>query len=71
MGVKSTTTFTVEVPENGEPERGVRVGCDAHDEWTEFEPGYRGGTFYCETCAFELEIDLHDLLDWRDLGEEC
>ena len=64
-------TFTVEVPDEEEIERGIRVGCEAHDEWTEFPPGHRKGAFYCETCAFELEVDLHDLLDWRDWGERC
>lgn len=62
-------TFTVEVPD--EEERGIRVGCPTHEEWTEFPPGRRRGTFYCEGCSFELTVDLHDLLDWRDWGEQC
>lgn len=63
------TTFTVEVPD--EEERGVRIGCQAHEEWEEFPPGRHRGTFYCGGCGFELEVALHDLLDWRDLGERC
>lgn len=62
-------TFTVEVPD--EEERGVRVSCEAHGEREEFRPGHRRGTFYCEGCGFELAVDLHDLLDWRDWGERC
>lgn len=62
-------TFTVEVPD--EEERGVRVGCEDHDEWEEFPPGLRSGTFHCSGCSFEVEVGIHDLLDWRDWGERC
>lgn len=62
------TSYTVELPE-GE-ERGVRVECDDHGDWAEFQPGYRTVSFYCEGCARELEVTLH-AEDWRDLGEMC
>lgn len=62
-------TFTVEVLD-GE-ERGVRVGCEDHDEWEEFDPGYRKVAFYCDECGFEVEVNLQDTYDWRDLGEMC
>lgn len=60
-------TFTVEVP--NEEERGVRVRCQAHQASEEFRTGHRKGTFYCEGCGFEIEIDLHDDHEWRDWGE--
>lgn len=63
------TTFIVEVPD-GE-ERGIRVGCEDHDEWKELQPGYQKGAFYCDGCGFEIEIGLQDTHDWRDLGEMC
>jgi uncharacterized protein (DUF983 family) len=62
------TTYTVEVPERDE--RGVRVGCDEHGEGTEFQPGYRTVSFYCDGCGRELEVTVH-VDDWRDLGEIC
>ncbi|WP_049927511.1 hypothetical protein [Halopiger goleimassiliensis] len=52
-------------------ERGLRVGCEAHDEWEEFEPGRRSVAFYCPDCSLEVEVRLHDDLDWRDWGERC
>ena len=61
--------FTVEVPD--EQERGIRVGCEAHDNWEEFRPGYRRVAFFCEGCGFELEVTLRDLHDWRDMQEMC
>lgn len=62
------TSYTVEVPE-GE-ELGVRVECDEHGEWAEFQPGYRAVSFYCEGCGRELEVGLHRE-NWKDLGEMC
>ncbi|WP_243645165.1 hypothetical protein [Natrarchaeobius chitinivorans] len=52
-------------------ERGLRVGCETHDEWREFEPGRRAVAFYCPDCSLEVEVRLHDDLDWRDWGERC
>lgn len=63
------TAYRVEVLE-GE-ERGMRVGCEDHDEWEEFQPGYRSVAFYCEGCGFEVEVTLRDTYDWRDWGEMC
>lgn len=63
------TTFTVEVPD--EQERGLRVGCKDHDQWEVFQPGYRTVAFYCDGCGFEIEVNLQDTLDWRDLEERC
>ncbi|SER13413.1 hypothetical protein [Natrinema salaciae] len=62
-------SYTIGVPDGGE--RGIRVECDDHGEWEEFQPGYRTVTFYCEGCGLELEVDLRDPADWRDLGERC
>lgn len=63
------TTYTVEVPE-GE-ELGVRIECAEHGEAEEFHPAERSVAFYCEGCGYEVEVTLHDCLDWRDLGERC
>jgi hypothetical protein len=49
---------------------GVRVECEEHGEWTEFDPARRRGSFYCEGCDRELEVGFH-ADDWRDLGEMC
>ena len=54
-----------------DPERGVRVGCERHDEWREFEPGRRSVAFFCGECNIDVELTLHDELDWRDWGERC
>ena len=62
-------TFTVEVPD--EQERGMRIVCEDHDEWEEFDSGYRKVAFYCSGCGFEVEVNLQDTHDWRDLGEMC
>lgn len=61
--------YSVELPE-GE-EYGIRVRCDEHGESQEFQPGYRSVAFCCERCGYELELSLHDLLEWRDMGEMC
>lgn len=53
------------------PERGIRVVCTDHGEQTEFRPGRRQGTFYCEVCGVDVEVGLHDAHDWRDRGERC
>jgi hypothetical protein len=53
------------------PERGVRVGCTEHDEWTEFPVGVRRGAVACDSCGLELSVDLRNLHDWRDWGERC
>lgn len=63
------TTYTIATPD--EEERGIRVECDEHGESKEFQPGYRKVAFYCEGCQYELEINLHDVLEWRDLQEMC
>lgn len=63
------STYTVETPEG--QERGIRVTCKKHGETEEFHPGQRTVAFYCEMCGYEVEITLHDLHDWRDLGEMC
>lgn len=63
------TTLTVELPD--EAERGIRVTCATHDSTEEFQPGFRRVAFHCEQCGHELELTLHDLLEWRDLGERC
>lgn len=62
-------TYDVEIPEG--PERGIRVTCEEHGESEEFQPGRRKVAFHCEQCGYELELSLHDLLDWRDLQEMC
>lgn len=64
-----TTRYAVETPDG--PERGVRVGCLVHDEWEEFDPGYRSVSFYCGGCGVEVTVDLRDGDDWRDWGEMC
>lgn len=64
-------SYTVEVPEAETEERGVRVSCDEHGECREFAPGYRTVAYHCERCGYEVEISVHDLLEWRDLGERC
>ena len=61
--------YRIEVPQ--EPERGIRVGCEEHDDWEEFQPGYRTVAFYCDGCGFEVEISLRDTHEWRDWGEMC
>jgi uncharacterized protein (DUF983 family) len=63
------STYTVDVP-NG-TERGIRIECDDHGEYEEFQPGYRRVTFHCEGCGREIELELTDLSEWRDLGELC
>ncbi|WP_254761821.1 hypothetical protein [Natrinema marinum] len=63
------TTYTVEVPDGNE--RGMRIVCDEHGDAEEFQPGYRTVAFHCEGCGVELEVTLHDLREWRDLGEMC
>lgn len=63
-------SYTVEVPEGAE-EVGIRVRCDDHDESEAFQPGRRSVAFHCEQCSYELQVDVHDLLDWRDTGEMC
>ncbi|MFB6164235.1 MAG: hypothetical protein ABEJ31_03660 [Haloarculaceae archaeon] len=62
-------TYEIETPDG--PERGVRVGCREHDEWAEFQPGYRTVAFACDGCGTGVEVSLHDLTDWRDWGERC
>ena len=66
---RAMTTYEIERPDG--PERGIRVRCPDHDEETEFQPERRRGTFYCSRCGFEVEVALHDTLDWRDMGERC
>ncbi|PSP27003.1 hypothetical protein BRC65_08305 [Halobacteriales archaeon QH_2_65_14] len=61
--------YTVEIPEGRE--RGIRVTCQDHDESEEFQPGYRTVAFHCPKCGYEVEVTLHDLHEWRDLGEQC
>lgn len=61
--------YTVTVTDG--TERGIRVQCTDHDEASEFQPGRRTVAFYCSGCGYELEVTLHDLADWRDLGEMC
>ncbi|MFB6185063.1 MAG: hypothetical protein ABEI96_10950 [Haloarculaceae archaeon] len=61
--------YEVTVPEG--PERGIRVRCVDHDEQREFQPGYRRVSFYCEGCGLEVEFDVRDADDWRDLAEMC
>jgi len=51
----------VEVPD-GE-ERGFRVGCEDHNKWEEFHPGYRSVVFYCEGCDLEIGISLWNTHD--------
>jgi hypothetical protein len=61
--------FQIEMPDG--PERGVRVGCPEHDEWTEFPVGIRSGSVACDRCGMELNVNLRNLHDWRDWGERC
>lgn len=61
--------YEVEVPD-GE-EYGIRIRCPTHGESEEFQPGYRTVAFACDACGIELEVSVHDLDDWRDLGEMC
>lgn len=63
------TDYTVEVPDG--TERGIRIECDEHGESEEFQPGYRTVAFHCDGCGLEIQIDVRDLYDWRDLGEMC
>lgn len=63
------TEYTVTVPEGDE--RGIRIACEDHGEAEEFQPGYRTVTFHCDQCGYEVEFTLHDLHEWRDLGEMC
>lgn len=63
------TVYTVELPSG--KERGTRVERNEHGEFEEFEPGYRIVAFYCETCGYEVEVDVHDTHDRRDYGEMC
>lgn len=53
------------------PERGIRVACEEHGAREEFPPGRRKVAFHCDDCGYELEVALHDLLEWRDMGEMC
>ena len=62
-------SYEIERPDG--PERGIRVVCVEHGEDAEFRPEQRRGAFYCPDCGIEIEVALHDLLDWRDLGERC
>lgn len=65
--------YTVEVPEGtaeGE-EYGVRVRCEEHGASETFQPGFRRVAFHCEDCGYEVEVAVHDLLEWRDMGEMC
>lgn len=62
-------SYTVEVPDG--QERGVRVACEQHGESEEFQPGYRTVVFHCSACGYEIEVGVHDLHEWRDLGEMC
>jgi uncharacterized protein (DUF983 family) len=62
---------TYEVTVHGGEERGIEVRCPVHDERETFQPGYRRVAFACEGCGRELELTLHDLAEWRDLGERC
>lgn len=64
-------TYEIEVPEERDPERGVVGRCPVHDEREEFDPGRAGGAFCCSGCGYELEVSLHDTVDWRDWGEWC
>jgi hypothetical protein len=63
------TEYTVTVPEEGE--RGIRIACDDHGEHEEFPAGRQSVAFHCEGCGYELAVDVHDLLEWRDMGEMC
>ncbi|PSP79395.1 hypothetical protein BRC81_05275 [Halobacteriales archaeon QS_1_68_20] len=62
---------TYEVERRDEKERGIRVACPEHGHEEEFPPGRRRVAFYCPDCGFELEVSLHDDLDWRPWGELC
>lgn len=61
--------YEIERPDG--PERGIRVACTDHGTAEEFHPAERQVAFHCPDCAMEVEVTLHDLLDWRDLGERC
>ena len=63
------TPYEIERPT--ERERGIRLRCPEHDEEVELQPGHSGGVLYCPGCGIEIEISLHDDLDWRDWGERC
>ncbi|PGF16555.1 hypothetical protein CP556_10780 [Natrinema sp. CBA1119] len=63
------SNYTAEIPD--EEERGIRIECDDHGEWEEFRPGYRTVDSHCDGCGLEIQLDLRDLHDWRDLGELC
>ena len=63
------TEYTIEVPDGRE--RGIRVECDEHGEWEEFQPGYRTVPFYCEGCGIEIRVDVSDVDEWKDMGEMC
>ncbi|SEW13022.1 hypothetical protein [Natrinema salifodinae] len=63
------TSYTVDVPDGGE--RGIRIECAEHGDAEEFQPGYRTVAFHCDGCGYEVELTLHDLHEWRDLGERC
>lgn len=62
-------TFTVEMPDDRE--RGIRVRCEDHDECQEFQPGFRKVAFHCPGCGYEVEINVSDTLEWRDMQEMC
>ena len=62
-------TYEVHFPD--EPERGIRVECTEHGEVEEFPAGHRKVVFYCELCSYEIELALHDMLEWRDMQEMC
>lgn len=63
------TEYLVEVPDRAN--EGIRIGCEEHDDWKEFQPGYRRVAFYCEDCGYEIDVSLRDPDDWRDWGEMC
>lgn len=62
-------TYEVERPDG--PERGLRVACPEHGEEEHFPAGRSRVAFYCEGCGFEVEVAVHDTLDWRPLTERC
>lgn len=61
--------YEIERPDG--PERGILVTCTAHGESQEFQPAERRVAFHCPDCAMEVEVSLHDMLEWRDLQERC
>lgn len=63
------TSYRLETPD--EPDEGIRIVCEEHDESETFQRGHRKVTFYCVGCDVELGITLENLEDWRDLQEMC